>query len=301
MGRVGTHDLVALHFVLLLVRISLHLFTFEIACIASFYSILTILFANVIIRYCHSEHNGQFQWIVDDVNKHSATFSAAFFEKCWPKDFEGIKVVIAYIAFFVAQIVLAAVVPGKWMDGLPTKDGKRLKYLCNGYLCYYICLWGLFVVDYIGFDGRTVTYGFGKGIFPLTHIHDHFGMYLFVSTVIGDVTSLAWYIYGIVTPQPEATSQSGNHIYDFFMGSVLYPRFGIVDIKMIAECRWSWLTLFMLTLSCAVAQMGPERDISKISPSMWLMLLAHWLYSNATVKGEHYIPGTWDMFHEKFG
>jgi delta24(24(1))-sterol reductase len=33
----------------------------------------------------------------------------------------------------------------------------------------------------------------------------------------------------------------------------------------------------------------------------WVMLLAHWLYSNATVKGEHLIPSTWDMFHEKFG
>ena len=34
---------------------------------------------------------------------------------------------------------------------------------------------------------------------------------------------------------------------------------------------------------------------------MATMMLAHWLYSNATVKGEHYIVGTWDMFHEKYG
>lgn len=31
------------------------------------------------------------------------------------------------------------------------------------------------------------------------------------------------------------------------------------------------------------------------------MLAAHWLYSNATAKGEHCVPCTWDMFHENFG
>lgn len=257
-------------------------------------------------------HGGRFQLIVDKPLFHYNAFTTAFLDPvsgCIPQTSEGAKVIAAYMAFFVAQIVLAAIVPGKMMDGLPTKDGKRLPYLCNGYLCYYICLWGLFVVDYVnpftmkGLNPMTMTFGWGHGVFPLTHIHDHFGQYLFVSTVIGDLTSVAWYVYGILTPQPEASSGSGNVVYDFFMGSVLYPRFGIVDIKMIAECRWSWLTLFMLTLSCAVAQMGPvgQRDVSNISPSMWMMLLAHWLYSNATVKGEHYIPGTWDMFHEKFG
>ena len=82
------------------------------------------------------------------------------------------------------------------------------------------------------------------------------------------------------------------------MGSILYPRIGIVDIKMIAECRWSWLTLMLLTLSCATRQ---YEQLGFVSKEMWLMILAHWLYSNATVKGEHYIPCTWDMFHEKFG
>jgi len=67
---------------------------------------------------------------------------------------------------------------------------------------------------------------------------------------------------------------------------------------MVAECRWSWLTLFILTLAAARKQYN---DTQAVSPEMGLMILAHWLYSNATVKGEHYIPCTWDMFHEKFG
>ena len=38
-----------------------------------------------------------------------------------------------------------------------------------------------------------------------------------------------------------------------------------------------------------------------ISYQMGIMLVAHYLYSNATAKGEHCIPCTWDMFHENYG
>ena len=188
-------------------------------------------------RYCWQEHKGLFQTILFDQwldpakglspAAHWAKFASSFMQNCVPHDYEGYKVIAAYVAFFVAQIVLAAIVPGKWMEGLPTKAGKRLKYLCNGYLCYYICLWGLVLVDYVGVSPAYPFFyqaGWNKGIFPLTHISTHFGKYLFVSTVIGDLTSLLWYIYGIVTPQPDSSSVSGNVVYDFFMGSVLYPR-----------------------------------------------------------------------------
>lgn len=67
---------------------------------------------------------------------------------------------------------------------------------------------------------------------------------------------------------------------------------------MISECRWSWLTLMLITLSCAAKQF---ETTGTISTNMWFMILAHWLYSNATVKGEHCIPPTWDMFHENYG
>jgi delta24(24(1))-sterol reductase len=134
----------------------------------------------------------------------------------------------------------------------------------------------------------------------VSHLVDNYGQYLVASMIIADVTSVLWYLYGIITSGPEvsSTERSGYIIYDFFMGTVLYPRLGEVDIKMVAECRWSWLTLMLLTISCAVKQ---YETLGYITKEMTLMIIAHWLYSNATVKGEHLIPCTWDMFHEKFG
>lgn len=174
------------------------------------------------------------------------------------------------------------------MEGLPTAPhGKKLPYLCNGYSCYYLCVFGLIAVHY-------------AGLFPLTYLIDHFGECLIASMVIGDVTSIFWYVYGLLFADEYngKSAHTGIAIYDFFMGTVLYPRIGIVDIKMVAEVRWSWLTLMMITMSCAAKQL---ETTGTISPQMAFMLVAHWLYSNATVKGEHCIPCTWDMFHENYG
>ena len=189
----------------------------------------------------------------------------------------------AYFSFFFVQLFLAAVMPGMVMYGVPIEGGKRLIYLCNGYLCYYFSIWGCFLIHF-------------TGIFPITHFADNYGEYLVASMIIANVTSVFWYYYGIMVHPDQSRTNIG--IYDFFMGTVLYPRIGIVDIKMVAECRWSWLTLFILTLSCAVKQ---YETIGYVSREMGVMVIAHWLYSNATVKGEHYIPCTWDMFHERFG
>ena len=91
---------------------------------------------------------------------------------------------------------------------------------------------------------------------------------------------------------------SGNIFYDFFMGSILNPRIGILDLKMFAEIKASWLQLFLLTLSAALKQ---YEETGEVSNSMILMVVAHFLYSNACMKGEECVPTTWDIFYEKFG
>lgn len=221
---------------------------------------------------------------IDDLKFHLSAFSDLF----WAKAIPNYEVLFCYFMFFFVQIVLASFMPGHLMEGLPTAPhGKRLPYLCNGYSCYYACIVALLVVNYLG-------------IFKISSIIDNFGMYLFTSMVIGDVTAVLWYLYGLLFADKYNghTALTGNIIYDIFMGSILYPRIGIVDIKMVAECRWSWITLLLITLSCAFKE---YEQYGAPSWNILFMLVAHWLYSNATAKGEHCIPCTWDMFHENYG
>jgi len=91
---------------------------------------------------------------------------------------------------------------------------------------------------------------------------------------------------------------TGNHTYDFFMGSILNPRIGILDLKMFAEIRISWMLLFLITTANMLKQ---YQEYGYISNSMFLIWIAQTLYTNACMKGEECIPTTWDIFHEKFG
>eukprot|EP00386_Alphamonas_edax_P014556 GDKI01044683.1.p1 GENE.GDKI01044683.1~~GDKI01044683.1.p1 ORF type:complete len:479 (-),score=156.99 GDKI01044683.1:317-1753(-) len=232
--------------------------------------------------YCYERHDGKL--LLPTSKEQLVHELSGFYDLLMTSGIPTTTVWLCYTAFFVVQIALAAVVPGKTMYGVPINDqGKRLVYHCNGYLCYYICLAGLFALHF-------------TGVMPLTYCADNFGRFFIASMIIADVTSVWWYVLGLFTDPP--SSRTGNAIYDFFMGTVLYPRIGEVDIKMIAEVRWSWLTLMILTLSAAAKQ---YELAGYVTGEMCFMLLAHWLYSNACVKGEHYIPATWDMFHEKFG
>mmetsp|Transcript_38100 Transcript_38100/g.38785 ORF Transcript_38100/g.38785 Transcript_38100/m.38785 type:complete len:492 (+) Transcript_38100:46-1521(+) len=251
--------------------------------------LLIILWSHYILLYlwyCLERNNGSLVLPLtkDDLVYHLNQFRTLFLAQGIP----SMKTWLAYMSFAAMQLLLAAFMPGITMFGLPTQpDGKRLIYLCNGYSCYYTCILTFFTVHYMG-------------IFDVTHICKEFGQYLTVSIIFGDATSLFWYFYGLYSTDPlnQVFHKTGLFIYDFFMGTILYPRLGIVDIKMVAEARWSWLTLILLTLSCGIQQ---YETTGKVSKEMMMMILAHWLYSNATVKGEHCIPSTWDMFHERLG
>jgi delta24(24(1))-sterol reductase len=237
--------------------------------------------------YCLETNSGQMVipgFSTESVMGHFDSFYTLFLTKGIPSTTTW----VAYAVFFFLQLGLAQVMPGITMYGLPTAPhGVRLPYHCNGYLCYYATL-----AVFVG--------GQYSGLFPMSSLAKNYGEYLIASIVIGDVTSVLWYVYGLLfADQYNGRSQvTGNIVYDFFMGTILYPRFGELDIKMIAEARWSWTTLFLLTASAAALQ---YEERGYISPNIFILLTAHWLYSNACAKGEHCIPCTWDMFHENFG
>jgi Delta24(24(1))-sterol reductase len=54
-------------------------------------------------------------------------------------------------------------------------------------------------------------------IYNLTEIVDNYGSYLSVSVIWGNAMSFLIYIGGFIAKKTER--MTGNHIYDFFMGS----------------------------------------------------------------------------------
>lgn len=199
--------------------------------------------------------------------------------------------ITTYLSFIAFEAVLAVLLPGVKTKGLPLpkaeKDVKdntfRLNYLCNGLCSWYLTLATVVILHYFEF-------------FRISWIVEDLGKFMVTAIIFADIVSVVIYVWGKILQ--ENIRMTGNHVYDFFMGSILNPRIGGLDLKMFAEIRISWILLFLLTLSSAVKQ---YEELGYITTSMILIVLAQGLYTNACMKGEECIPTTWDIFYEKFG
>mmetsp|Transcript_33212 Transcript_33212/g.130751 ORF Transcript_33212/g.130751 Transcript_33212/m.130751 type:complete len:438 (-) Transcript_33212:1068-2381(-) len=190
-----------------------------------------------------------------------------------------------YLGFLLHQALLAVTMPGMRIEGLPvpSEGNKKLTYVCNGVSSWYVTLLTAAVLHY-------------TGVFPLSIVIEKFGEILTVTIITSNVTSVLAYFSAIWLGK--AHRMTGNALMDFFMGAWLNPRIGTFDLKFWGETRVAWITLFLLTASCAVKQ---YEELGYMTGGMWFICTAQWLYSNAVMKGEECIPSTWDIFYEKWG
>jgi len=224
--------------------------------------------------------------------------------------FPSWRAIKIYLGFNAFQYVTAASLPGVKVLGLPVPSlgGKQLEYLCNGVATWYVDLILIFVLH----EG---------GYFPITSVVDEIGPIMSVAMIWGVIVTLATYVVGVVSGKTHR--MSGSILYDIFMGAVLNPRIGNVDLKMWSEIRIPWKLLFFISLSAAVKdhEINVARSVDagiptqvwhlfggllemnaiQTSPPLLFMTLAHFLYVNACMKGEECIPTTWDIFYEKWG
>jgi delta24(24(1))-sterol reductase len=249
---------------------------------------------------CLAAHNGQLQ---DPMRWE-------FWERGVPTILPTPRATAIYMSFTIFQYITAATMPGIKVMGLPVPSlgGKQLEYLCNGVASWY--------VDLVLVAALHIS-----GWFPITSVVDEIGPIMSVAMIWGFLVTIGTYVVGCVFGRTHR--MSGSLPYDIFMGAVLNPRIGNVDLKMWSEIRIPWKILFFISLSAAVKEheVNIERELQAgISPAVWslfgglvemyaiktsstllFMLLAHCLYVNACMKGEECIPTTWDIFYEKWG
>lgn len=86
------------------------------------------------------------------------------------------------------------------------ENNKQLLYNCNAIQSWYATL-------------ITVAVLHVTGLFPLSHVMDHFGSIMTVAVLFADAVSIVTYVATIVMKKQHR--MSGNLIYDFFMGMVM--------------------------------------------------------------------------------
>lgn len=232
------------------------------------------LFLPVLINLLYFSCNGngcppaltQMHWLTKQISQSKLLSLQAFY---W------------YLTWFSVLFALDRLVPGKSVVGTELRDGKRLQYKFNG---KYIMLI-LFLA--IGFRCIQTT-----GDLPeLVFVYDHFIEIANVSIMVAFTLSTLLYLWSFRRSAPLLAlgGNTGNVIYDWFMGRELNPRLGNFDLKLFLEMRPGLLLWIVIDLTMAHHQ---YLSFGKVSNSMILVCLFQIYY---VLEGTFYEEGLISM------
>ncbi|XP_035650013.1 delta(14)-sterol reductase LBR isoform X2 [Oncorhynchus keta] len=200
-------------------------------------------------------------------------------------DLQVFGMVVLWLLF---QALLYVLPVGKVVEGMPLRNGERLKYRMNTLYAFVLTVATL---------GAAVHHKI-----DLSYIHSHF-LQLAVSSLLCSVL-LSVYLYvrsrwatqDLLAPG----GNSGSVIYDFFMGSELNPRIKGFDLKYFCELRPGLIGWLVINAAMALAEMQLHH-LDYPSPAMILVNCFHLLYVLDAFWHEEGILSYMDITHDGFG
>jgi delta14-sterol reductase/lamin-B receptor len=192
-----------------------------------------------------------------------------------------------YLAWFLFQVILERLLPGRTVLGTPLPDGTRLPYRINGLLAMAVSL-------------VAVLVGYSAGWLPLSWLHTHFGALLSAVTIFSFALSLFIWWWGIRSPGGPS-KRSASFVRDYFYGTALNPRTPPVtgfDWKFFCECRPGLIGWVVLDFGMAAAQL---EQYGEISLPMATVIALQVLYVANNFWNESLLLQTIDIQQERFG
>ena len=192
-----------------------------------------------------------------------------------------------YYAWYMYCVVAWFVVDGKWVEGLPLRTGEKLRYKINALKTGAIAL------------GFAITIIVIKGPASFTLLYDHFPGLL--SAALVNSILQAVYVYAASFHGKKLLAlggNSGNPIFDWFIGRELNPRIGEFDIKTFNELRPGLILWALLDISCVCHQ---YTKFGWVSDSIVLVTLFHVWYIVDSLINESTILTQMDITTDGFG
>eukprot|EP01006_Ploeotia_vitrea_P049098 TRINITY_DN67309_c11_g2_i1.p1 TRINITY_DN67309_c11_g2~~TRINITY_DN67309_c11_g2_i1.p1 ORF type:complete len:419 (-),score=5.85 TRINITY_DN67309_c11_g2_i1:438-1694(-) len=223
------------------------------------------------LDYCFGPADG-FQLRIPSVNPQSLWDTPTFAVVC---------------GWMVFQALIERLVPCTVAQGVPLPgSGKRLGYKMNGHHAFWISLIG-------------VVGGWASGVLPLSTIYDNYVAFATSAIVISLLLSVYLYIKSFAKGALLAKGgNTGNAIYDFFIGRELNPRWGTFDLKVFCELRPGLIGWVIINLGMAAKQ---YENLGYVTKSMMLINVFQGVYVWDALYHESAILTTMDVTTDGFG
>mmetsp|Transcript_20735 Transcript_20735/g.21388 ORF Transcript_20735/g.21388 Transcript_20735/m.21388 type:complete len:441 (+) Transcript_20735:12-1334(+) len=214
---------------------------------------------------------------------------------------EGTSIFIGWMIF---HFFLERILPGETAFGVLLPNNERLPYVLSGHLQFWVTL----AVIWHGIP-EIVYISNGPGNFlpaienfkslPLYLVYDHY-VGLITSSILFSL-ALAIYLYATSFKNGAILAKggnSGNPIYDFFIGRELNPRVGNFDLKVFCELRPGLIGWMVINMGMAYKQ---YQNDGVISLSMLFLNIFQGFYVWDALSAERAILTTMDVTTDGFG
>lgn len=196
------------------------------------------------------------------------------------------RATVVLLCWFMFLAALALLPTGSVAEGLPLRDGQKLKYRCNGFQALVIS---------VTLFGALWCLGF-----PVTFLYRHFLQLAAAGTAFCVIFSAYLYARSFTMPHQQLAlgGNSGYMIYDYFIGRELNPRIWGLDLKFFCELRPGLIGWVLLDLSFLAEDWQRH---GSLQPALVLVTLFHTVYVADGLWNEEAILTTMDIVHDGFG
>ena len=227
-------------------------------------SIITIM-PNFFLLIIHTNRN--FDGSISECLKHFQNVGVVDgFKELWASvslaNPLAVAIVLGYCLF---ALVLQKFVPAPTVTGTQTPTGHIPEYKDNGFRCYLITMITLAVLTFV----LKSNYGLSPTI-----VCDVFGDIIGFLIWFGFIVSILLYLKGRTTPTGSDTCITGYPIYDFYVGTELYPRVFGLDIKVFTNCRFGMTVWSILVVIYTMK----SYELHGFVDSMWVSSVLHMAY-----------------------
>lgn len=190
------------------------------------------------------------------------------------------------VAWFLLQAILSLLPIGKVTKGTKLRDGAQLTYRMNAFYAFVVSHVA-FLVAYFYFD------------LQVSFVYDHYLALAIAAMIFSFVLSAYLYVRSFrAGALLSLGGNSGNTVYDWFMGRELNPRIGVFDWKVFCEMRPGLIGWVLINYCMLVKQYELH---GFVTTSMVLVCFFQFWYILDALWFEPAILTTMDIVHDGFG
>ncbi|TFK48660.1 ERG4/ERG24 ergosterol biosynthesis protein [Heliocybe sulcata] len=209
----------------------------------------------------------------------------------WWKNLWDTQATVLYFSWYSFCVAAWAILPGDWVEGVRLRNGGVQKYKINAFATFLLTL------------GVASGYIIQYGPESFTFIYEKWLGFVTASLLMSVLQGLYCYAFSYRGDKLLALGgNSGNFIYDFFIGRELNPSIGSLDLKSFNELRPGLILWVLIDISMACEQaVRRGGSIANVTDSMWLVLTFQSFYVIDALYNEPAILTTMDITTDGFG